>query len=298
MRMIPPVDGDRIFLAGRGATESGDRPFLDRLDLKALATERLVPQQQADQQAAAVGQLEGARRVDEAAIATARLNPGYARITSPIDGVTGIRIVDAGNVVHAADSNGIVVVTQIDPIAVVFTLPQDQLTPVVTAQASGPLPVDAYARDGTTLLGQGRLEVIDNQINQATSTIRLKAELPNPRRLLWPNQFVNARLRLAVRRGALVMPPTAVQRGPAGTFVYVIGSDGTVAPRPVEIDTSQGDAVLVARGVEEGERVVVDGQNQLRPGSRVVTREPAKAPGGVRVSSDGGGAPGGEGRAR
>jgi multidrug efflux system membrane fusion protein len=252
-----------------------------------LVAQRLIAQQQLDADVALAGQLEGAVQIDQAAIETARLNLDYARITAPIDGVTGIRLVDPGNVVHASDASGIVVITQLDPIAVLFTLPQDQLTPVSEQLTRGQLPVDAYSRDGSTLLGSGQLALIDNQINQATSTIRLKAIVPNPRRLLWPNQFVNVRLRLTTHTGALVMPATAIQRGPAGTFVYVIGSDMTAAPRPVEIASMQGDIAIVSRGVQEGERVVVDGQNQLMPGSRVVTREQGKAPGGARVAGDG-----------
>lgn len=253
---------------------------------RALAKEKLIPQQQADDQVGVVGQLEGAVRVDDAAIETARLNLEYSRITSPTEGVTGIRIVDPGNVVHAADQNGIVLVTQLDPIAVVFTLPQDDLPAVSEAMGQGPLTVDVFSRDGSTLLGTGRLELIDNQINQATSTMRLKAVFPNPRRVLWPNQFVNARLRVSVRKAALVVPATAIQRGPNGLFVYVIGPDATVTPRPVELAATTGDVAVVARGLQEGDQVVVDGQNQLRPGSRVVAREAGKAP-----SAPGGGAP-------
>lgn len=280
----------------------GARRNLERYE--ALAAEKLIPQQQADDQAALVGQLEGAVRVDEAAIASARLNLDYARIRSPIDGVTGIRNVDPGNVVHPGDQNGIVVVTQLDPIAVLFTLPQDQLTPVFTELARAPLPVEAFSRDGTTLLGKGQLALVDNQINQATSTIRLKAVFPNPKRLLWPNQFVNARLHLTTRKGALVIPSIAVQRGPNRTFVYVVGQDGTAAARPVELAGAQGDLSMVSSGVEEGERIVVEGQNQLRPGSRVALREPhgaAAANGGPAPGAGGpGGAPpgGGGGGAR
>jgi multidrug efflux system membrane fusion protein len=243
---------------------------------KALAKDKLIPQQQADDQAGVVGQLEGAVQVDDAAIENARLALEYSRITSPIDGVTGIRIVDPGNVVHAADPGGIVIVTQLDPIAVIFTLPQDHLPEVVEAMGQGALAVDVFARDGTTLLGSGRLELIDNQINQATSTIRLKAVLPNPRHVLWPNQFVNARLHLSVRKGALVVPATAIQRGPNGTFLFVIGADSTVTPRAVEVASTSADVAVIARGLEEGERVVVDGQNQLRTGSKVQVREPGK----------------------
>jgi len=283
-------------LARDEAQLAGARRNLARYE--ALAEQKLIARQQVDDQAAAVGQLEGAVQIDRAAIETARLNLDYARIVSPIDGVTGIRGVDPGNVVHAADQNGIVVVTQIDPIAVLFTLPQDQLTPVSVELARGPLGVELYSRDGATLLGTGELAVVDNQINQATSTIRLKAIAPNPRRVLWPNQFVNVRLRLTTRRGALVMPATAVQRGPSGTFVYVVGSDMTASPRPVELESAQGDLAIVAKGVQEGERVVADGQNQLRPGSKVAPREPGQgqAPqGSQRVAGDGGGARGGTG---
>jgi multidrug efflux system membrane fusion protein len=228
--------------------------------------------------------------MDRAAIETARLNISYARITSPIDGVTGIRLVDPGNVVHPADANGIVVVTQLDPIAVIFTLPQDQLGPIAEQLSRGPLPVEAYSRDGSTLLGSGQLALIDNQINPQTSTIRLKAMMPNPKRVLWPNAFVNVRLRLETRTGALVVPAAAVQRGPNGTFVWVVGRDDTATQRPVAIETTQGEIALVAKGVTEGERVVVEGQNQLRPGAKVSVRPQQQgAASEAPVASDGGG---------
>jgi multidrug efflux system membrane fusion protein len=266
-----------------------------------LVAQKLIAPQQLDTDVAAAGQFEGAVRVDRAAIATARLNLDYARITSPIDGVTGIRQVDPGNVVRAADQNGIVVITQVDPIAVVFTLPQDEITAVASALASGPLAVDAFSRDGSRLLGSGRLELIDNQINQSTSTIRLKAILPNPSRLLWPNQFVNVRLHLAARRGALVVPAQAVQRGPGGDLVYVIGPDMTASPRPIRVEATQGPLAIVASGVAEGERVVAEGQNLLKPGSRVAVREPPAAAPGSRSGQGSGpatGAPGGGGPGR
>ncbi len=255
-----------------------------------LVAQKLIAQQQLDTDVAAAGQLEGAVQVDRAAIASAQLNLEYARITSPIDGVTGIRQVDPGNVVHPSDPGGIVIVTQIDPVAVLFTLPQDDLTPVAQELGrSGTLSVEVYARDGATLLGSGELGLIDNQINQATSTIRLKAVVPNPRHLLWPNQFVNARLRLTTRRDALVVPAVALQRGPAGAFVYVVGGDMTVSMRPVQVDLTQGEVAILAGGLRPGDRVVTDGQNQLRPGARVAPRQ---APGGknglARVASDGG----------
>lgn len=257
-----------------------------------LVAQKLIPQQQLDADVASAGQLEGALRMDHAAIETARLNIDYARIVSPIDGMAGIRLVDAGNVVHPSDPNGIVVITQMDPIAVLFTLPQDQLSAVSEQLARGTLPVDAYSRDGSALLGSGQLAALDNQINASTATVRLKAVLPNPRRALWPNQFVNARMRLETRTGALTIPATAVQRGPNGTFVYVVGGDDTVAVRTVAVDIVQGDVSIVASGVAEGERVVVEGQNQLRPGARVAPRgqgqpEGKRPPGAPRAQGRG-----------
>jgi len=238
-----------------------------------LADQKLIAPQQYTDQEAVTRQLQGAVRMDRASIDSARLNLDYARITSPIDGVTGVRLVDPGNLVHASDQGGIVLVTQLDPIALIFTLPQDELSRVARELARGPLPVEAWSRDGATLLGTGQLALIDNQINQTTGTLRLKAVLPNPGRQLWPNQFVKARLLLTTRKGALTAPATAVQRGPSGTFVYVIGPDDTVSPRPVEVESTQGDLAIFAKGLTPGERVVTDGQNQLRAGAKVATRE-------------------------
>jgi multidrug efflux system membrane fusion protein len=246
-----------------------------------LVAQKLIPQQQIDADVAAVGQLEGAVRMDRAAIETARLNLDYARIVSPIDGVTGIRPVDQGNVVHPADPNGIVVVAQLDPIAVLFTQPQDQLPAISKQLAKGPLEVQAFSRDGSTLLGKGELAAIDNQINVATGTVRLKAILPNPDRALWPNQFVNARLRLETRKGALAIPSAAVQRGPSGVFVYVVAQDDTAAQRTIAVESIQGDLALVQSGLSEGERVVTEGQNQLRPGAKVAPRTPGQQGGGA-----------------
>jgi multidrug efflux system membrane fusion protein len=238
-----------------------------------LAAQHLIAQQQLDTDQALSGQYQGSVRIDQAAIETARLNLDYARITSPVDGVTGILAVDPGNVVHATDTGGIVVVTQLDPVGVIFSLPQDDLVEISTQLARGPLPVTVRSRDAGAELGQGTLEVIDNQINASTSTLRLKAVVPNPHHLLWPNQFVNARLELETRAGALVMPVAAVQRGPSGTFAWVANADGTAAERPVELSLVQGDQALLAGGLRQGERVVVEGQNQLRPGARLAPRE-------------------------
>jgi len=237
-----------------------------------LAQDKLIAQQQADDQAALVGQLEGAVELDRAQIDAAKLNIDYANIRSPIEGVTGVRIVDPGNIVHAADQSGLVILTQLDPIAVLFSLPQDDLPRVMTELARNPLPVEAWSRDGAQKLAEGRLALVDNQINAATATLRLKAVFPNPQRLLWPNQFVKARLLLTVRKDALTVPATVPQRGPEGTFAYVIQPDQTVQARPIEVESSEGDLAIVARGLSEGEQVVVDGQSQLRPGSKVQAR--------------------------
>jgi membrane fusion protein, multidrug efflux system len=272
---------DRAQLANAQLTVRRDRT---------LVAKKLIAPQQLDTDLTTVGQLEGTLRIDEATVAAARLNLDYARITSPVDGVTGVRLVDAGNLVRAADSTGIVIVTQLDPIAVLFTLPQDEL-PRISGEMRPEgkrLRVEALSRDGEALLGAGELQLIDNQINQSTATLRLKAVLPNPQRRLWPNQFVKARLHLATRRAALVVPATTLQNGPSGTFVYVIKPDLTVEPRPVQAEPPRGEMAIIVSGLSEGERVVVDGQSQLRPGGRVAPREPGQKKKEARRAAEGG----------
>lgn len=248
---------------------------LDRLET--VRKQNLIAQQQLDDQRAQVQQLEATIQADQAQLDQARLQLDYARIRSPIDGVTGVRLVDPGNIIRASDPTGIVMVTQLDPIAVLFSLPQDDLPRIATEMAKGPLAVEILSRDGVTRLGTGRLALIDNQINQATASIRLKAVLDNPKRLLWPNQFVKARLLVVIRHNALVLPAVAVQRGPQGTFVYVVAADQKVAARPIKIDTIEGDRAILAGGVSAGEQVVTEGQAQLRPGARVAPRPAGKA---------------------
>ena len=250
-----------------------------------LVAQKLIAQQQADDQSALVGQLEGAVQVDRATIDVARLNLDYATIRAPIDGVTGVRIVDPGNLVRAADTTGLVVLAQLDPIAVIFSLPQDELPRVMGQLAAGQLPVEAWSRDGAQKLATGRLALIDNQINAATGTLRLKAVFPNPQRLLWPNQFVKARLLLKTRKDALVVPATVPQHGPEGVYAYVIQPDQTVQPRPIEIEISEGELAVISRGLVEGEHVVADGQSQLRAGARVAPR--ASATGQQRAPREG-----------
>ncbi|ADO70956.1 efflux RND transporter periplasmic adaptor subunit [Stigmatella aurantiaca] len=247
----------------------------NRRDLEryqALAQRKLISQQQADNQSGLVEQGAATVHADQAAVDSARLNLTYARIVSPIDGITGIRSVDPGNVVHASDTTGIVVVTQLDPIAVLIALPQDVLAQVAEQQSQGQLEVRIFNRDGKTELGRGNLEVIDNLINPSTSTLRLKAVLPNPKHVLWPNAFVKARILLTTRRDALVVPAAALQRGPNSTIVYVLGQDQTVQSRPVTVDLLQGDQAIITQGLQAGEAVVTEGQSQLRPGSKVAPR--------------------------
>jgi multidrug efflux system membrane fusion protein len=241
-----------------------------------VAKDKLIAQQQADDQGVLVGQLEGSVRTDQAQIEQAKLMLDYAHIRSPIDGVTGVRLVDPGNMVHPSEAAGIVVVTQIDPIAVLFTLPQDELPRVRQAMAEGKPAVDALSRDGSAVLATGILEVIDNQINATTATIRLKAIFPNPDRGLWPNQFVKARLHIGLHKDALVVPAVAVQRGPAGAFAYVVGEDKTVTARPVEVESTDTESAIIRSGLTPDETVVTEGQFQLKPGALVETRDPGE----------------------
>lgn len=258
------------------ATVEGHRVTLNRnIELQKAGVGN---QQAVDDEMSAVAQGEATLKADMAQIEAARLQLDYARINAPIDGVTGLRQIDEGNIIRPSDTEGIVVITQIDPISVLFTLPQDDLPRVSKQMAEGPLSVEAYDRNGDANLGKGEVTLVDNQINQATSTIRLKAVFPNPGRSLWPNQFVKARLLLTTRKGALVVPAPVVQRGPQGTFVYVIGPDQKATPRNIKVDSMQGDLALIADGLKPGEQVVAEGQFQLKPGSRVATKPPG-APG-------------------
>jgi multidrug efflux system membrane fusion protein len=223
--------------------------------------------------------------MDQAQIESARLNVEYSRIVSPIDGVTGVRLIDPGNFVQTTDLSGLVVITQLDPMTVLFTLPEDDLPRVQIELAKGPLAVDAYSRDGSHNLGSGTLSFIDNQINQTTATIRLRASFPNPKSMLWPNEFVKARLRLSTEKDAVVIPAVAIQRGPSGMFVYVAGKDMVAEMRPVELASLQGDVAIMKKGLSPGDVVVADGQNQLKPGSKVAPRPPEKSDAGTPAAS-------------
>jgi multidrug efflux system membrane fusion protein len=240
-----------------------------------------VTQQQYDTQKALVDQLVATVNADQAAIESAKVQLAYTTITSPLDGRTGIRMVDQGNIVHASDASGIVLITQLRPISVVFilsaqTLPyiQDQ----IRASGNPGLTVQAVSQDNATVLGEGKVAVIDNQIDVTSGTIKLKATFPNTDLRLWPGQFVNARLLLNVRKGSIVVPASVVQRGPDGAFAFVIKDDQTAEVRQLKLapklqDQVEQSEVVVEDGLRAGERVVVDGQYKLQKGSRVKTAE-------------------------
>jgi multidrug efflux system membrane fusion protein len=255
-----------------------------------LKAQNLVAGQQVEEIAGQVGQSEGSVKIDQAQIENAQLQLDYAQVKSPLDGITGVRQVDAGNIIHQSDPNGIVVITAIDPAAVFFTVPQDQLAAVAQAQRHGDVPVEVLSRDGATRLAAGKLAVLDNQVNQTTATLRLKALVPNPDRALWPNAFVKARMLVETRKGAIVIPTVAIQHGPQGTYVYAVGPDKTAKMQPVTIALTTGEVAVIGKGLEGGERVIIEGQNQVRPGGRVEPSNPNAGPPGSAPVGAGSGA--------
>jgi membrane fusion protein, multidrug efflux system len=237
-----------------------------------LVKDGVIPQQQYDTQVSLVGQLEGSVRADQANVDNQKLNLAYTRITAPVSGRMGLRQVDIGNMVHAADPNGLVVITQLQPIAVVFTLPEDNLPSVQQHLRRGPLQVQAFARDDQTQLAAGKLLTIDNQIDPTTGTGKLKAIFENHERALWPNQFINAHLLLEVRRNSVVVPTPSIQRGPQGAFVFTVKPDKTADMHPITVSVSAGNFTAVTSGVNPGDLVVTDGQDKLQPGTPVEVR--------------------------
>src|SRR5712675_3290623 len=233
-----------------------------------LFKEGVVAKQQVDTQNATVGQLEGAIRADQAQIDNQKLLLSYCRITAPLSGRAGLRLVDQGNMIHASDPNGLVVITQVQPIATLFTLPEDSLPEVIQHLKHEQLGIEAYSRDDQTKLASGKLLTIDNQIDPTTGTVRFKGEFDNRDLSLWPNQFVNARLLVDTKRNAVIIPTAAVQRGAQGTYVYTV-KNGHANLQPVKVDMTQGNISLIASGVSEGDQVVVDGQDRLQSGSTV-----------------------------
>ncbi len=231
-----------------------------------------IAQQQVDTQKALVDQLEGTVRTDQAQIDNAKLQIVYCNITAPFTGRVGLRQVDPGNIVHAADTNPMLILTQLQPIAVIFTLTEDVLPTVAQHMKKGPLEVDAFSRDDQTKLATGKLLTIDNQIDPTTGTAKLKAVFSNEDNQLWPNQFVNADLLLETRKNSTVVPTAAILRGPQGTFVYSVNSDKTVQDRPVTVSLTQGDTTVITAGLNPGDVVVTDGQDKLQRGSRIEPR--------------------------
>ena len=238
----------------------------------ALIPSGSIAQQQVDTQKATVDQLDGQVRTDQAQIDNAKLQITYCHITAPFSGRIGLRQVDPGNIVHAADTNPMLILTQLQPIAVIFTLPEDVLPNVAQQMKRGTLEVDAFSRDDQTKLATGKLLTIDNQIDPTTGTAKLKAVFDNKDNKLWPNQFVNADLLLETRKNSTVVPTAAILRGPQGTFVYTVNPDKTVQDKPVTISLTQGDTTVVTSGVNPGDTVVTDGQDKLQRGSSIVPR--------------------------
>jgi multidrug efflux system membrane fusion protein len=237
-----------------------------------LYKDGVIPKQQFDTQGSLAGQLEGAVRADQAQIDSVKLNLVYTRITAPVSGRIGLRQIDVGNIVHAADPNGLLIITQLQPIAVIFSLPQDSLQSVSQHMHNGKLSVDAYSRDDQTKLATGALTTIDNQIDTTTGTGKLKAVFENRDRSLWPNQFVNVHLLLEVKKNNTVVPTAAIQRGPQGTYVFAVKPDKTADMRNVTVAFSQGNYAAISQGLQPGDTVVTDGQDKLQPGTHVEIR--------------------------
>ncbi|HWK60017.1 MAG TPA: efflux RND transporter periplasmic adaptor subunit [Eoetvoesiella sp.] len=261
-----------------------------RLDLRRYAElikQDAATRQTLDAQRAMVAQLEAALQLDEAQISEARTQLSFTRITAPISGRVGARLVDPGNIVHAADANGLVVINQIDPISLQFTLPEDafqQINQALHASAD-PLAVMAYPRNSLQPLGQGRLVLLNNQIDTTSGTIELKASFGNARHKLWPGQYVNARLILGERKQALTMPAAVVQRGPEGVYAYVVDADNRVRIQPIQLVDIQDGTAVVEKGLSVGERVVLDGQYKLKPGLRVAESTPPEAAAAATLAS-------------
>ncbi len=253
---------------------------LDYERYKGLYKQGYVPKQQLDTQEAMVRQSEGIVKTDQGQIDNVKLQLVYSRITAPISGRVGLRLVDPGNMVRANDTNGLLVITQLTPITVVFTIPEDNLPAVLERLKAGQqLTVDAFDREQKHKLATGTLLTVDTQIDPNTGTVRLKAVFPNEDGALFPNQFVNARLLLETKRGVTLVPSAAVQRGAKGTFVYVVKEDKTVAVRPVTVGVTQGDDASISSGLTPEELVVVDGTEKLREGSKVEVRNRNQKPG-------------------
>jgi multidrug efflux system membrane fusion protein len=249
-----------------------------RLDLERYTTllaQDSIAKQQVDQQASLVKQLEGAVKIDQAMVDNAKLQLSYTHITAPLGGKLGLRVVDPGNIVRSSDAAGVAVITQVDPMSVVFTIPQDALPKVMQRLASGDRPpVEAWDREQKTVLAKGALLSADNQIDVTTGTVRLKAQFANPQGTMFPNQFVNVRMVVDTLKGVVVVPSAAIQRGNQGTVVYVVKDDSTVTLRPITAGPTEGQLTAVTQGLKAGERVITDGVDRIREGAKVEVTEP------------------------
>jgi membrane fusion protein, multidrug efflux system len=278
---------------------------VDLTRYQGLAAQNAVPHQTLDTQVALVAQDQGTVEADKATVKSAEVNLQYCRIVSPLDGRVGLRQVDQGNYVTPGDASGIVVITQLQPISVLFTVPEDNLQAIAKRiKAGAVLPATALDRSGATKIADGSLQTFDSQIDPTTGTIKLRAQFPNDDRLLYPNQFVNIRLLLDTHKDVTTMSTAGIQRGAPGTFVYIINADSTVAVRPVKLGVTDGDHVEVLSGLAPGDRIVIDGADKLRDGAKIVIRsdnnpaqtnnpaqpptDPDKSGGGKRRRSEGG----------
>lgn len=250
----------------------------DLVRYQQLATAKAGSAQQADTQKALVAQLEALVKSDQAAIDNAQATLGYTKIIAPLSGRAGLRQVDQGNIVQTSDATGVVVITQLQPISIQFSLPQQQIVRVNAASAKGPLPVDVFGNDGKTVVDTGAVSGIDNQVDQTTGTVKIKAEFPNANFQLWPGQFVNVRLKVQTLDKAVVVPTAAVQRGPAGTFVYVIGNDDIVTAKTVTVTLQTETNAVIASGITVEDRVVTTGFANLSDGAKVTISKDYQAP--------------------
>ncbi|HJW33112.1 MAG TPA: MdtA/MuxA family multidrug efflux RND transporter periplasmic adaptor subunit [Holophagaceae bacterium] len=252
---------------------------MDLRRIESLVKQGILPQQQLDAQTAVVNQFEGAVKSDQGTVESAKLNLAYSRVTAPISGRVGLRAVDLGNTVRASDPNGLVTITQTQPISVVFTLPADQVAQVQRVMQGGKkLTVEAFDRDLSTRLAAGNLDALDNQIDATTGTVKLRALFPNADSALFPNQFVNARLLVDVLKDAVVIPTAALQRSPETMYVYVVKADGVVELRNVTVQVTVGEDTALAKGLAAGESVVIDGVDKLKPGAKVVPNQLGASP--------------------
>ena len=266
-----------------------------RLDLERyqrLAQQEMIARQQLDTQQMVVNQAEAAIKVNSGLIDAIKLQLTYSRITAPITGRVGLRLVDPGNVIKASDTGGLVVITQLEPIALVFSVPEDSLQPIMRRFRSGAkVPVDAFDREGRTKIATGTLVAIDNQIDPATGTVRLKASYGNTDGVLYPNQFVNARVLIDVLHDTILAPAEAVQRGPQGAYVYVVKPDKVVQMRRVQLGPSEGATIAVRAGLTDSEALVVDGVEKVQDGARVEPTVRKAAPAGAPATPGAAGAP-------